>query len=169
MIEGGYIRAKIAQENLIKSSSIPYSIVRATQFFESVKTIADLATEGNTVRLPHVLFQPLAADDVASMIAQLAMGAPVNGTVEVGGPERFRLDDLLRQALAAWKDGREVVTDPRGRYYGIAVKERTMMPEDDAKVGKIRFEDWLAQTATKIPQPEPASGDQGETASRKAS
>jgi uncharacterized protein YbjT (DUF2867 family) len=143
----GYQRAKIAQENLIKASSIPYSIIRATQFFESVKTIADLSTNGNYVHLPAALIQPIAADDVASALGRIAMGPPVNGTIEIGGPERFRLDELVREALAAWRDPREIVTDPEGRYYGIAVKERTLLPGDDAKVGKIRFKNWLAQPA----------------------
>ena len=143
----GYLRAKIAQENLIKGSSIPYSIVRATQFFESIKTIADLSTDDNKVHLPTAFVQPMAADDVASAIGQIAIGPPVNGTVEVGGPERFRLDEIVRQGLAAWKDPRAVITDPNGRYYGIEVKERTLLPEDNAKVGTIRFEDWLAQPA----------------------
>jgi uncharacterized protein YbjT (DUF2867 family) len=145
MLESGYFRAKIAQENLIKGASIPYSIVRATQFYEFVKGIADFSTEGNKVRLPSVLIQPMAADDVANAVAQAAMGSPVNGTVEVGGPEKFRLDEMIRRGLAASKDPREVVADPRARYYGIEVKERTLVPEDNAKLGKIRFEDWLAQ------------------------
>ena len=145
MLESGYFRAKIAQENLIKNSSIPYSIVRATQFDEFVKGIADFSTDGNTVRLPPVLIQPMAAEDVASAIARVAIGPPVNGTVEVGGPEKFRLDELVRKGLAAGKDPREVVADPHARYYGIEVKERTLVPEDGAKLGKIRFEDWLAQ------------------------
>ena len=145
MLESGYFRAKIAQENLIKGASIPYSIVRATQFYEFVKGIADFSTEGNKVRLPSVLIQPMAADDVANAVAQAAMGSPVNGTVEVGGPEKFRLDEMIRRGLAASKDPREVVADPNARYYGIEVKERTLVPEDDAKLGKTRFEDWLAQ------------------------
>jgi len=145
MLESGYFRAKIAQENLIKNSSIPYSIVRATQFDEFVKGIADFSTDGNTVRLPPVLIQPMAAEDVASAVARVAMGPPVSGTVEVGGPEKFRLDELVRKGLAAGKDPREVVADPHARYYGIEVKERTLVPEDGAKLGNIRFEDWLAQ------------------------
>jgi uncharacterized protein YbjT (DUF2867 family) len=149
MLESGYFRAKIAQENLIRASSIPYSIVRATQFFEFVKGIADSSTEGNTVRLPHVLFQPMAADDVASAVSQVALGQPINGTVEIGGPERSHLDELVRKGLAASKDPREVVADPHARYYGIEVKERTLVPDDDAKLGKIRFEDWLAQPGVK--------------------
>ena len=115
LLESGYFRAKIAQENLIKGSSIPYSIVRATQFFEFVKGIADFSTDGNTVRLPPALIQPMAADDVASEVARIAVGAPVNGTVEVGGPEQFRLDELIRQGLAAGNDPREVVADPHAR------------------------------------------------------
>lgn len=145
MLESGYFRAKIAQEKLIKESPIPYSIVRATQFDEFLKGIADFSTDGNTVRLPPVLIQPMAAEDVASAIARVAIGPPVNGTVEVGGPEKFRLDELVRRGLAASKDSRKVVADPHARYYGFEVKERTLVPEDDAKLGKIRFEDWLAQ------------------------
>ena len=149
MLASGYFRAKIAQENLIKSSSNPHSIVRATQFFEFIKGIADFSTEGNKVRLPHVLFQPMAADDVASAVGQAVLSQPINGTVEFGGPERFHLDELVRKGLAAWKDPREVVADPHARYYGIEVQERTLIPEDDAKLGKIRFEDWLAQLGAK--------------------
>ena len=116
--ESGYFRAKIAQEKLIKESAIPYSIVRATQFFEFVKRIADAATEGNTVRLPPVLIQPMAADDVASAVGSIAVGAPVNGTVEVAGPEQFRLDELIRRGLGARNDPREVIADPHARYFG---------------------------------------------------
>ena len=149
MVESGYFRAKIAQENLIKSSSVPHSIVRATQFFEFVKGIADLSTEGNKIRLPPVLIQPMAADDVASAVGRVALGAPVNGMVEVGGPEQFRLDELIRRALAAWKDPREVIADAQARYYGIKVKERTLVPDDGARLGEMRFETWLSQTVQK--------------------
>jgi uncharacterized protein YbjT (DUF2867 family) len=155
MTESGYFRAKIAQENLIKGSSIPYSIVRATQFYEFFKGIADFSTDGNKVRLPPVLIQPMAADDVASAVGRIALGAPVNGTVEVGGPEKFRLDELIRRGLATFKDAREVVADPQARYYGIEVKERTLVPEDDAKLGKIRFEDWVTQSAEPAPNAHP--------------
>src|SRR5215471_2291260 len=148
MLESGYFRAKIAQENLIKASSIPYSIVRATQFFEFVKAIADFSTEGNKVRLPHVLFQPMAADDVASAVSQVALSQPINGTVEIGGPQQFRLDELVQKGLEARKDPREVVADPHARYYGVEVKERTLVPEDGARLSKTRFETWLSQ-----PQP----------------
>ena len=151
MLESGYFRAKIAQENLIKGSSIPYSIVRATQFYEFLKGIADYSTKGEKVLLPHVLFQPMAADDVASAVAAVAAGPPTNGMVEIGGPERFRLDEFIRKGLAARGDSREVVADPLASYYGIAVKERTLIPEDSAKLGKIRFEDWLTQTAAQTP------------------
>ena len=150
MLESGYFRAKIAQENLIKASSIPHSIVRATQFYEFFKGIADFSTDGNKVRLPHVLFQPMAADDVASAVGKVALGPPVNGTVEIGGPEKFRLDEFIQQGLAARQDPREVVADPQARYYGIEVKERTLIPGDDAKPGKIRFEEWLTQPAAQV-------------------
>jgi len=158
MLEGGYFRAKIAQENLIKASSIPHSIVRATQFYEFFKGIADSSTDGNKVHLPHMLFQPMAADDVASAVATVAIGPPLNGMVEIGGPERFQLDEFIRRGLAARGDPRKVVADPQARYYGIEVKERTLIPEDDARLGKIRFEDWLTQTSGQIPgtHPEPA-------------
>jgi uncharacterized protein YbjT (DUF2867 family) len=149
MLDSGYFRAKIAQENLIKASSIPNSIVRATQFYEFVKGIADFSTDRNTVRLPPVLIQPMAADDVSAAVGLVALGAPVNGTVEVGGPEKFRLDELIRQDLTALKDSREVVADPRAHYFGIEVKERALVPEDDAKLGKIRFDDWLRQSLQK--------------------
>jgi uncharacterized protein YbjT (DUF2867 family) len=149
MLESGYFRAKIAQENLIKASSVPYSIVRATQFFEFVKAIADYSTEGNKVRLPHVFFQPMAADDVVSALSQVALNQPINGTVEIGGPERSYLDEIIRKALAAGKDPPEVVADPRGRYYRIEISERTLVPDDGAKLGKTRFADWLAQPGGK--------------------
>src|SRR5262247_1279389 len=149
LLESGYFRAKIAQENLIKGSSIPYSIVRATQFFEFVKGIADFSTDGNKVLLPPALIQPMAADDVASAVGQVAIGAPVNGTVEVGGPEKFRLDELIRQGLAALNDPREVVTDPHARYYGIELSENALLPQDDARLGETRFEDWLSRSAEK--------------------
>jgi len=143
LLESGYFRAKIAQENLIKGSSIPYSIIRATQFFEFVQGIADFSTDGNKVRLPPALIQPMAADDVASAVGRVAMGAPVNGTVEVGGPEQFRLDELVRRGLAARKDPREVVADPHARYYGVELSESTLVPGDDAQLGQTRFADWL--------------------------
>ncbi|MGB2899076.1 MAG: SDR family oxidoreductase [Candidatus Acidiferrum sp.] len=149
LLASGFFRAKMAQESLIKASSIPYTIIRATQFFEFVKGIADFSTEGNKVRLPTALIQPMAADDVASAVGRIATGAPVNGTVEIGGPEKFRLDELGRQYLAANKDSREVVADAKARYYGVELSERTLLPGDDAQLGKTRFETWLNQSAPK--------------------
>src|SRR5215471_8816697 len=150
MLESGYFRAKIAQENLIKASSIPYSIVRATQFFEFVKGIADFSTQGDKVLLPPALIQPMAADDVASALGRIAMGAPLNGIVEVGGPEQFRLDELVRRYLAARKDPRVVVADPHARYYGVELSERTLVPGDDVQLGETRFADWLSRSASQI-------------------
>ncbi|HEY7390396.1 MAG TPA: SDR family oxidoreductase [Bryobacteraceae bacterium] len=146
MLESGFFRAKLVQENLIKASSIPYSIVRATQFFEFVKAIPDFSTEDDQVRLPPVLFQPIAADDVASAICGIAMSSPLNGTMEIEGPEQFRLDELVRRYLAARKDPREVISDPHARYYGIQVSETTLVPNEGARLGETRFEDWLHST-----------------------
>ena len=133
LLEIGYFPAKIAQEKLIKQSRIPYSIVRATQFFEFVKIIADASTDGNRVRLAPVLIQPMAADDVVTAVGRTAIGAPLNGTVEVAGPEQFRLDELIRRDLSAKNDPREVVTDPQGRYFGATLSERALAPGDDAR------------------------------------
>ena len=144
MIESGYFRAKIAQEDLIKSSSIPYSIVRATQFFEFIKGIADYSTDRNTVSLPPVLIQPMAAEDVATGVCRVALGSPLNGTVEIAGPEKFRLDELVRRGLAALGDPRQVVADTQARYYGIKVSETTLIPGPDARLGETRLEDWLS-------------------------
>jgi uncharacterized protein YbjT (DUF2867 family) len=143
--ESGYFRAKIAQEKLIKGSSIPYSIIHATQFFEFVKSIAAAATDGNTVRLAPVLIQPMAADDVADAVEKIAVGKPVNGIVEVAGPVQFRLNELIRQSLAAQNDPREVVADPHARYFGAELTERTLVPSDDARLGETRFERWLSR------------------------
>jgi len=152
LLESGFFRAKLAQENLIKASSIPYSIVRATQFFEFVKQIADFATVGNQVRLLPALFQPMAADDVANAMARIATNSPVNGTVEIGGPEQLRLDELARRDLAARQDPREVISDPRAGYYGIQVSERTLVPDDNAQLGEAHFEDWLNQSTKQAPK-----------------
>src|SRR3982750_3741681 len=149
--DSGYLRAKLAQEKLIKESSIPYSIVRATHFFEFVNAIADSATDGNTVRLPPVRFQPMAADDVASAVARVAMGSPLNGIIEVAGPEQFRFDELIRMGLSARKDPREVIADPHARYFGTELSERSLVPDDDALLGETRFEDWLSGAAGQIP------------------
>jgi uncharacterized protein YbjT (DUF2867 family) len=145
--ESPYLRAKLAQEKLIEESSIPYSIVHATQFFEFVTRIADEATDGTTVRLAPVLFQPIAADDVATAVARIAVGTPVNGIVEIAGPKQYRFDELIRQGLRARNDPRTVVADPHARYFGAELAERSLVPGDDARLGGIRFEDWLAQPA----------------------
>jgi uncharacterized protein YbjT (DUF2867 family) len=144
--ESGYFRAKIAQEKLIESSSIPYSIVHATQFFEFVRSIADEATDGSTVRMAPVLFQPIAGDEVAQAVGRISAGSPLNGRVEVAGPEQSRMDEFFRQALAAWNDPREVATDPHARYFGAELGERTLVPGDDALLGKIRYGDWPGRT-----------------------
>ena len=143
--ESPYLRAKNAQEALIKDAGIPYSIVQATQFFEFVKRIADEATDGATVRLPPVLIQPMAADDVAKAVGSVAVGAPLNGTVEVAGPQQFRFDELIRQGLGARNDPREVIADPHARYFGAVLGERSLIPAGDARLGEMRFEEWLGQ------------------------
>lgn len=139
----GYFRAKLVQEEMIAASSIPYSIVHATQFFEFIKSIADEATVDGAVRLPPVRFQPMAADDVAAGVARVAVGAPVNGIAEIGGPDQFQFDGVVRRALAVWADTREVVTDPSAGYYGMPVTDRTLVPGHGASLGTIRLDDWL--------------------------
>jgi uncharacterized protein YbjT (DUF2867 family) len=145
--ESGYFRAKIAQEDLIRGGSIPYSIVHATQFFEFIKSIAAAATDGNEVHLPPALFQPMAADDVAGGVAGVAEDSPVNGIVEIAGPEQFRLDELIRSVLKERNDPREVVTDPKASYYGITPQERTLLPGDNAQIGGTSYEEWSKQPA----------------------
>jgi uncharacterized protein YbjT (DUF2867 family) len=144
--DSGYLRAKIAQEKLIRDSSLPYSIVRATQFFEFLKRIADEATDGNTVRIAPVLFQPMAAEDVAKAVARVAVSAPVNGIVEIAGPQQFRFDEFIRLGLGARQDPRVVVADPHARYFGTELGERTLVPGADARLGEIRFEEWLGKS-----------------------
>lgn len=154
--DSGYLRAKVAQEKLIRESSIPYSIVRATQFFEFLKRIADSATEGNTVRLPSVGFQPLAADDVASVVSKVAIGSPLNEIVEVGGPEQFRFNEFISRGLNARNDPREVIADQHARYFGTELSERSLVPSDGALLGETRFEDWLSGSASQNPpSPQP--------------
>ena len=143
LAESGYFRGKIAQEKLIKASPIPYTIVRATQFFEFVGGIVQSATEGQTVRLSPALFQPMASDDVAAAMADFAVGAPVNGTVEVAGPQRVRLTELVQQFLKAGSDPRQVVADPQARYFGAALDDQTLVPGDNARIGTTRYDDWL--------------------------
>jgi len=149
--EYGYFRAKLLQERLIKASSIPYSIIRATQFFEFIGRIADEASEGSTVRLSSALIQPMAADDVAGALAKASEGLPVNGIVEIAGPEQFHLDDLVRRDLAAVKDPRTVISDPHAPYFGGVLSERTLVPDNDALLSETRFDSWLRQQANQFP------------------
>jgi len=142
-----YFRAKIAQEKLIKESSLSYTIIHATQFFEFIKGLADISIVDGKVHLPPVLFQPMAADDVAAAVGKIAVGAPANGIVEIGGPEQFRLDELVRQRLAQLKDPREVIADPNALYSGAKVSEKTLVPGTNARLGGTRYETWLAQSA----------------------
>jgi len=148
LTESGYFPAKIVQEKMIKESPIPFSIIRATQFFEFVTSIADGSTDGNTVRVPNALIQPIAADDVAKAVCRIALDAPINGTVEVGGPEKFRFDALIGLSLKAHNDRRQVVADPQARYFGAPVSERTLVAGDNARLGETRFEDWLRRSLT---------------------
>jgi uncharacterized protein YbjT (DUF2867 family) len=146
MLAGGYFRAKLAQEDLIKASPVPYSIVRATQFFEFVESIAHVATEGQTVRVPPVLMQPIGADDVAAALAAVAVEKPLNGTIDLAGPEQIRMDELIRQVLNAKRDARTVVADPRAGYFGgIPVDDRSLVPGEQPRLGRTRFKDWLSQ------------------------
>jgi uncharacterized protein YbjT (DUF2867 family) len=143
LLVSGYFRAKMAQERLIKASKIPYTIVRSTQFFEFVGGIAQLATEGQTVRVAAALMQPIAADDVAAILADIAVGSPLNGMVEIAGPEPIRMDELVRRYLTATRDARTVITDPTARYYGIEVNDQSLTPGDNPRIGPTRFEEWL--------------------------
>lgn len=145
--ESGYFRAKLDQESMIANGPVPYSIVRATQFFEFLTVIADSATVDGTVRLPSALIQPMATTDVAEAVAITAVNEPVNGIAEVGGPQRFRLPELIRTALTARGDAREVVADPQARYWGVTIDEHTLVPGDEATQFDIRFEDWILETA----------------------
>jgi uncharacterized protein YbjT (DUF2867 family) len=147
LAESGYFRAKIAQEKLIRDAPIPYSIVHATQFFEFIPGIADAATDGHTVRLAPAFIQPMAADDVARAVTKVALGAPVNGIVEIAGPESFRLDDLIRQDLGARHDPRVVITDSHAQYFGATLHVCTLIPGEGALLGETHFEDWLSQPA----------------------
>ena len=155
--ESGYFRAKIAQEKLIEESSIPYTIVHATQFFEFLKGLADISMVGDKVHLPDVLFQPMAADDVATAVGKIAVGAPVNGIVEIGGPKQFRIDELVRRRLASLNDPREVVADPNALYSGAKISERTLVPDSNARLGETTFEEWVAQSAKPVANAKPQS------------
>jgi len=147
----GYFRAKEMQEKLIAESPIPYTIVHATQFFEFVESIADSSTTGSAVRLPSVLIQPMAADDVAAAVGRAAVGPPMNGIIEVAGPKLMKLDEFVRQGLAARDDARTVVTDATSGYFGVEVDERTLIPGANSRLGAISFEEWLVQSAPAKP------------------
>ncbi len=149
LLASGYFRAKMAQENLIKTSAIPYTIVRATQFFEFVGAIAQSATDGQTVRLPPALMQPIVSDDVAAALAEIAVAEPLNGTVELAGPEPIPMDELVRRYLSANRDARKVTTDVHAGYFGTAVNDQSLIPGDHPRLGPTRFEDWLSRS---IPQ-----------------
>ena len=159
LTESGYFRAKIAQEKLIKESPIPYTIIRATQFFEFIKGIADISMVDGKVHVPPVLFQPMAADDVASAVAKVAVDQPANGTLEIGGPEKFRMDELVRLRLDSIKDSREVVADPNALYSGAKINDTTLVPGNNARLGETRFETWLTLPAAQISaaHPQPAA------------
>ncbi len=144
----GYFRAKSAQEKLIENSAIPYSIVRATQFFEFLPSVADAATDGSIVRCAPVLFQPIAEDDAVQAVGKISVGPPLNGKAEVAGPERFRMDEFFRSVLAAGDDPRTVVTDPHASFFGTELGERTLMPGADAVLGETRYRNWPGRTAT---------------------
>lgn len=145
--DSGYMRAKMAQEKLIKNSKIPYTILHSTQFFEFLSGIADAATDGQTVRLSPALVQPMASDDVAAVLTEIALGAPANGTIEVAGPEKFRLDELVQRFLSANQDARRVSTDIHARYFGVELSDHSLTPGDRLRVGRIRFEEWLGRQA----------------------
>jgi uncharacterized protein YbjT (DUF2867 family) len=146
LVESGYLRAKDAQENLIKNSSIPYSIVQSTQFFEFIERIAKAALDGNVYRLSPALMQPIVSDEVVATLADIALGKPLNTTVEVGGPEAIPLDELARTVLVARKDLRRVVADPHARYYGAELNDQSLIPGPEARLGSTRFGDWLRQS-----------------------
>ena len=158
LLKSGYFRAKMAQENLIKASKIPYTILRATQFFEFVGGIAAFSTVGNTVRVSPALFQPIAAEDVAAALADVALAAPVNGMVELAGPEALPLDEAVRRYLRANKDERQVVADAQAAYYGLQVTDQSLTPGDNPRLGPTRFDAWLKQST--------AASSAGATAAR---
>ena len=145
--DSGYLRAKVAQEDVVKAGPVPYTIVRVAQLFEFVDRIADSATDGNQVRVPPALAQPEAADDVASTLADVAVGAALNDTIELAGPEVFPLDVLVRRVLSASADPRQVTADVHARYFGAELADRALTPGDDARIAPTHFADWLRQSA----------------------
>ncbi|MFD2611212.1 SDR family oxidoreductase [Paenibacillus gansuensis] len=152
LLESGYFRAKMAQEELIKASKVPYTIVRATQFFEFVEAIAQFSTEGQIVRMPSAPIQPIVSDDVAAALVDFTLETPVNGIVDLAGPERLGLDELVRRFLTAKKDTRQVVTDDKARYYGVEIddKDHSLVPRGNARIAPTRFEDWLNRSTSQV-------------------
>lgn len=146
MLKSGYFRAKMAQEKLIKASRIPYTIVQSTQFFEFLGAIAQSGTDGYTVRLPSALVQPIASDDVASVMADVAVGASLNGTIEIAGPERVSLAEIIRRFLGATQDPRQVIADARASYFGVELNDQSLTPGHNPRLGSIQFEQWLRST-----------------------
>jgi uncharacterized protein YbjT (DUF2867 family) len=146
LLESGYFRAKLAQEKLIEAGKVQYTIARATQFFDFVGGIAQEATKGDTVRLSPAMMQPIVSDDVATILAEIAVGKPLNGMVELAGPDKIRMDELVRQFLTATSDPRKVTTDPQARYFGIAVNDQSLTPGPNARLGKTHYKDWLARS-----------------------
>lgn len=144
--DSGYFRAKLVQENLIKASGIPYTIVRATQFFEFLTSIAHAATEGETVRLTSALFQPIAAEDVASILATVSLEKPINGIVDIAGPQKIPLHDAVVAALNAKQDSRKVVKDDQAAYFGLVINDQSLTPQGKAQLGKLTLQDWLAKS-----------------------
>ncbi|MER6828985.1 SDR family oxidoreductase [Streptosporangium sp. NPDC000563] len=149
MPENGYFAAKIAQEELIEKSGIPFSLVHSTQFFEFARGIADEGTVDGKVHIAPVLFQPIAGDDVAQAVGRTAVGTPLNGRIEIAGPTRYKMDEFFREALAAWGDTREVVVDSQARYFGSLLGERSLVPADGAQLGTITYKDWLDRSNAK--------------------
>ena len=144
--DSGYLRAKVAQENLIKDSGTPYTILRSTQFFEFGGRIADAGSDGNTVRVPSAFIQPILSDDVVAALAEIALGSPVNGTVEVGGPERFRFEEFIARTLSAKNDKRKVVADPHARYFGTELRDESLVAGNKARIGQTRYDAWLSHS-----------------------
>jgi uncharacterized protein YbjT (DUF2867 family) len=145
--DSGYLRAKIAQEELIKHATVPYTIIRSTQFFEFIKAVAETSADGDTIRLTPARLQPIAADDLAAAVADIALGKPVNGTVELAGPEALPLDEMARRVLATDRDSRTVTSDPKARYFDAELDDHSLTPGDDARLGSTHFEEWLAARA----------------------
>lgn len=150
LADNGYFRAKLAQEKLIKDSKIPYTILRATQFFEFVGAIGESAAEGQTIRLSPALFQPIASDDVVAALADVALGAPVNGMVEVGGPEKISLDECVRRFLNARKDTRQIIPDVHARYFGSELNDLSLTAGAGARLGAVRFDEWLGRSVQSV-------------------